>query len=359
MSQLPGVSIIVVNYNYGRFLAAAIDSALGQKHPFFEVIVVDDCSMDNSLAVIAQYGSRVRSVLQETNNGQIVAMNKAWPLARYPILIFLDADDMLFPSAAATVAGVWAEKTVKAQFPLETVDETGRPLGHVAPRYPQKLETATIRTALLCAGQSPSSPGSGNAYARSLLQSLMFDGGFDHTNLRQLHMDGILECNAPFYGEVVTIHQPLAYRRIHRYNLYAMNRLDSEHFSRMLRTYSVNLEYMTKRFGQWGVPFDAAAAGNRSTWLLDCRLAVNKLAPANDLSRTPIFKILYHGFKAHLGEDGRPRLVRTARALWFVSVALSPRCLASRLIALRFLVAQRPRWLAVTFFKLTKVKSST
>ena len=50
MSEPRGVSIIVVNYNNARFLAAAIDSALGQDHSLFEVIVVDDCSTDNSQA---------------------------------------------------------------------------------------------------------------------------------------------------------------------------------------------------------------------------------------------------------------------------------------------------------------------
>ena len=84
-----GVSIIIVNYNNGRFLAAAIDSALAQDHPLCEVIVVDDCSTDNSRAIIARYGDRVRSVLREVNGHQIAALNSAWPLARYPILIFL------------------------------------------------------------------------------------------------------------------------------------------------------------------------------------------------------------------------------------------------------------------------------
>jgi glycosyltransferase involved in cell wall biosynthesis len=101
MSELLGVSIIVLNYNYGRFLSAAIDSALNQDHPLCEVIVVDDGSTDDSRAVISRYGDRIRSVLGEANNGQVSALNRAWPLARHPILIFLDADDLLFPHAAA------------------------------------------------------------------------------------------------------------------------------------------------------------------------------------------------------------------------------------------------------------------
>jgi cellulose synthase/poly-beta-1,6-N-acetylglucosamine synthase-like glycosyltransferase len=67
MSELWGVSIIVVNYNHAEFLPAAINSALGQEYPLCEVIVVDDCSTDNSSAVIARYGNRIRYVPRETS----------------------------------------------------------------------------------------------------------------------------------------------------------------------------------------------------------------------------------------------------------------------------------------------------
>jgi len=112
-----GVSIIVVNYNNDRFLAVAIDSALAQDHPLCEVIVVDDCSTDSSQELIGRYGDRIRSVLRETNGGQTEALKSAWPLARYPILIFLDSDDRLLMHAAATVAARWTAATVKVQFP--------------------------------------------------------------------------------------------------------------------------------------------------------------------------------------------------------------------------------------------------
>src|SRR5260370_4174344 len=106
-----GVSIIVVNFNYERFLAAAIDSALGQNHPLCEVIVVDDCSTDNSRAIIARYGDRINSEFREANGHQTAALNSSWPLARHPILIFLDSDDLLFPQTARTFAGVWTTPT--------------------------------------------------------------------------------------------------------------------------------------------------------------------------------------------------------------------------------------------------------
>ena len=58
VSEQPSVSVIINNYNYGRFLGQCVDSAL-QQTTACEVIVVDDGSVDESLAVLAEFGDRV------------------------------------------------------------------------------------------------------------------------------------------------------------------------------------------------------------------------------------------------------------------------------------------------------------
>ena len=339
-----GVSIIVVNYNNEPFLAAAIDSALNQDHPICEVIVVDDCSTDNSRAVIAHYNGRVRSMLRETNGHQVAALNSGWPLARYPILIFLDSDDLLFPYAAATIAKRWTNKTVKMQFPLATIDEKGCPLGHVAPKYPAELDTSAIRSALLRTGGSPNSPASGNAYSRSLLEIVTRESGFDLENLSEHWMDAILECNAPFYGEVMTLNRPLACYRIHGGNLYAARTVDSAHFIKMLNTLTIKIDYLARRCRTWGIPFDAAAARARSPWTLECGLAAAKLAATKLPVREPLLPSVFRAMNFYLTAP-MPVSQRIVRALWFISVATTPRPVARRLIALRFVVTQRPAWL--------------
>ncbi|MDX5480951.1 MAG: glycosyltransferase, partial [Hymenobacteraceae bacterium] len=55
MLQLPLVSIICLCYNHERFLREALDSVLAQTYPHLEVIVVDDCSTDNSVSIIQEY----------------------------------------------------------------------------------------------------------------------------------------------------------------------------------------------------------------------------------------------------------------------------------------------------------------
>jgi glycosyltransferase involved in cell wall biosynthesis len=342
MSQPLGVSIIVVNYNNERFVAAAIDSALSQNHPLCEVIVVDDCSTDNSRAIIAHYCDRIRSVLRETNGHQTAALNSAWPLARHSILIFLDSDDLLSPHAAGTVASVWTTATVKAQFPLASIDEAGHRIRHAAPKYPPNLDTATLRAQLLHTGQSHSSPGSGNAYSRSLLDRVSHDGGFDLKNSRDYWMDNILECNAPFYGEVVTIYEPLACYRKHDSNLFYSNTLDHARFEKMAHTCILKLDYLSLRCRFWGIEFDVAAARDRSLHLLECRLAAAKLAPGGT-PHEPIRSTLSRAVRACYTTPG-PFMPRIVLAAWFVCVAVTPRTLAGWLIALRFIVTGRPAW---------------
>jgi hypothetical protein len=340
VSEPLGVTIIVVNYNYERFLAAAIDSALGQNHPHCEVIAVDDCSTDNSVAVIAGYGDRIRSVLRRTNGGQVDALNSAWPLARYPILIFLDSDDLLLAHAAATIAARWTPATVKMQAPLVTVDQTGRKIGRVSPKYPPDLDTARIRAELLWTGGAPNSPASGNAYSRSLLEAVAQDGGFHLDTPRNYWMDTILTCNAPFFGEVISLSEPFACYRIHGENLYRPSVADAGQFTRLLKYFAHEIEYFTGRCRRWGIPFDPVAARNHSLWALECRLIADKLADNNspavtDSSHHPaciLFRALRVCVRARL-----PMLNRTIHAGWLISVAVSPKSIARRLIALRFI----------------------
>ena len=343
MSAPLGVSIIVVNYNNERFLAAAIDSALGQAHPLCEVIVVDDCSTDNSRRVIARYGDRIKSVLLETNLGQIAATNSAWPLARYPILIFLDSDDLLFPYVAASVATIWTDATVKVQYPLAVIDKAGRQLGPVTPKYPPNLDTVMIRAEILRTGGSPNSPGSGNAYSRSLVDQVHASGGFELKNPRDISMDTILECNAPFYGEVVTMYEPLACYRVHDSNDSMAYAVDKARFDKMSRYFACKLDYLVGRCQIWGVRFDPVAARNCSIWSLECRLIADKLSAARDPLGEPVWRTLSRALKACI-HTPLPLSNRIIRAIWLVGVAIGPQVFARRLIALRFVITQRSAW---------------
>jgi glycosyltransferase involved in cell wall biosynthesis len=93
MAQLPFVSILINNYNYGRYIAEAINSALAQTYPNIEVIVVDDGSTDRSREVIGSYGDKRIAILQE-NGGQAAALNSGYAASKGDWICLLDSDDL-------------------------------------------------------------------------------------------------------------------------------------------------------------------------------------------------------------------------------------------------------------------------
>jgi glycosyltransferase involved in cell wall biosynthesis len=109
MDKHPLVSIVIPNFNYGHFLAEAIESALGQSYPGKEVIVVDDGSTDSSTAVIASFAGRIRHVAKE-NGGLSSARNAGLGVARGDLLLFLDADDILAPGAVERLVSAHAAR---------------------------------------------------------------------------------------------------------------------------------------------------------------------------------------------------------------------------------------------------------
>ena len=92
----PLVSVIIGNYNYGRFISEAIESALNQTYKNFELIVVDDGSTDNSREIIESYGDKLTAIFQE-NGGQGRAFNAGFAVSKGEIICFLDSDDYYYP----------------------------------------------------------------------------------------------------------------------------------------------------------------------------------------------------------------------------------------------------------------------
>lgn len=91
------VTIVISNYNYGRYLSSAIESCLEQTHQC-DVIVIDDVSTDNSWQVIKQYGV-VGVRLKENSGANSRGKNIGIALCSTPYVTCLDSDDMLLPES--------------------------------------------------------------------------------------------------------------------------------------------------------------------------------------------------------------------------------------------------------------------
>ncbi|WGJ15054.1 glycosyltransferase family 2 protein [Methylocapsa sp. D3K7] len=103
--RLPLVSVIVINFNYGRFLRATVESVLGQTYPNVECIVVDNASSDESGTVLQAIEARdagVKIIRRAENCGQTPAALEGLAASKGPYVIFLDADDLLLPCCVET-----------------------------------------------------------------------------------------------------------------------------------------------------------------------------------------------------------------------------------------------------------------
>jgi glycosyltransferase involved in cell wall biosynthesis len=144
------VSILIPSYNYARYLAAALDSALSQTHREVEVIVVDDGSTDESAAIIGSYGDRVRSV-QKENGGPVSALNVAFERSHGELICFLDADDVFEPDKVERV--VAAARDMPDAYlighQLQAMDSDGRP---THPPFPRRVPNGDLRDRVIRGG---------------------------------------------------------------------------------------------------------------------------------------------------------------------------------------------------------------
>jgi len=170
-----GVDVVITNHNYGRFLAAAIDSALAQTRPGVRVIAVDDGSEDGSREILAGYEDRIEVILKE-RGGQASALNAGIARCQGDVLLVLDADDILRPEAANLVAAAFAADPdlVKVQFRMEVIDADGRRTGITKPFEHLLAPTGDVRRAELAFPFDLAwLPGGGTSFRLSSLRELL------------------------------------------------------------------------------------------------------------------------------------------------------------------------------------------
>jgi glycosyltransferase involved in cell wall biosynthesis len=100
MSNKPFVSVLMTSYNREQYIAQAIESVLASTYQNFELIIVDDCSNDQTVAIASSYAlidERVRVYINEKNLGDYPNRNKAASYSYGKYLKYVDADDYIYP----------------------------------------------------------------------------------------------------------------------------------------------------------------------------------------------------------------------------------------------------------------------
>lgn len=157
------VSIIVPVYNKERFLAQTIESVQRQSYKEWELILVDDCSSDDSMVIVEEYkmqDSRICPIRQEKNQGAAKTRNRGVEEAKGRYLCFLDADDLWEPDKLyRQITFMKEQKCAFCFMGYEFADEQANGLGkivHVPEKitYKEALKNTTIFTSTVMIDRS-------------------------------------------------------------------------------------------------------------------------------------------------------------------------------------------------------------
>lgn len=125
--KTPKVSVIITCYNLGAYVKECIESVLNQKYKNFELIIVNDCSTDDTKNVIEKYSSHAKIINLNENKGQFGAFLEGLKISEGEFVCMIDADDVLLPDFLSVHIQVHMQTSVAftscAQFEI-TDDST-------------------------------------------------------------------------------------------------------------------------------------------------------------------------------------------------------------------------------------------
>jgi Glycosyl transferase family 2 len=254
----PLVSVLVSNYNYGRFVGHALESALHQTYERIEIVVCDDGSTDDSCSVIERIAgedSRL-TLIRKSNGGQASAFNATFREARGDIICFLDADD-IFDSGkvercvdafAVTNAGLLVHQ-------MMIVDEDGRRVQRI-PTF-TRFEQGWIGGRLIArGGRWRWGPTSAVAIRHEVGRHVFPMPERDF----RTDADTFLLMLAPLLTSVCGVEEVLGVYRLHGSNAFGQKGVDRRAVGRTTRALTVGLQAVNERLiemGWEGVRLDA------------------------------------------------------------------------------------------------------
>ncbi len=128
MSEL--VSIIMPSWNTGRFIAETINSVIAQTYSNWELLIVDDCSTDDTDKIVASFkDNRIKYFKNERNSGAALTRNRALREAKGEWIAFLDSDDLWAPKKLEKQIAFMKENGYSFSYhEYVKIDEESKPL---------------------------------------------------------------------------------------------------------------------------------------------------------------------------------------------------------------------------------------
>lgn len=330
MRNAPTVSIVITCHNYAQYVAAAVESALAQTYPHIEVVVVDDGSTDDSIAVLRDFAAQI-TLIQQVNGGHVSAVNRGYAAARGDLVLFLDADDLLRPTAVATAVAAWDPECVAVQFELDVINAASELLGRRVCNYARSYDAKQINAEFALFGTYIWPVLSGNVYSRAFLEGLM-------PLSVERAPDGYLNTIAPLYGEVRVIAEALGMYRLHEANQSyhgGASHLGSR-FAKRISLRQSELQHLRTHAQARAVALPTGNLLDHDITFINYRLMLKRLGvdyegAAHDC---PV-QLWMAGMRTLAHRPLRTRL-KLNHGLWLTALLCSPGWLARCAIALRF-----------------------
>jgi glycosyltransferase involved in cell wall biosynthesis len=157
MNQSPFFSIIIPTYNRAAFIETTLKSVLTQTYPHYEVIVVDNCSTDNTEEVLRPYieSGRIRFIKHDENYERARSRNTGMGAARGDFVTFLDSDDLMYEDNLKDAAEyALSHPEIKCFHNLyDFVDESGRVVWHyTVPSLRNQIKAIAYGNFMTCIG---------------------------------------------------------------------------------------------------------------------------------------------------------------------------------------------------------------
>lgn len=214
----PLVSVIVPNYNHAKFLKKRIDSILMQTYSNFEIIILDDCSTDNSMDVIKQYKEEPKLshiITNDSNSGSTFKQwEKGFKIATGELIWIAESDDACEPELLETLVNEFIKdnKCVLAFCKSIKIDTEGKSIGEAGMKKDIHTDGMSFFNHYLYR----------YCYINNASSAIFKKDTLQHVDWRYSNFKGsgdwILWIEVSRLGNVAYINKPLNYFRIHGSN---------------------------------------------------------------------------------------------------------------------------------------------
>ena len=221
----PLVSILIVNYNYDRYLSAALQSAREQTYRNVEIIVCDDGSVDRSRDIILQHArddARIKYIFKE-NAAVAAALNDSFRASSGEIITMLDADDLFAREKVERVVQQFAAQPLAGLVmnTLTKIDAAGNVIGRM-PEFGHYDRGDLRETVLQSSGNWAGAPTSAMTMQRGCAERVF---PIPEAQFRT-EADAYMRTVAALHFPVEVIDEPLTSYRVHSSNVTAPTAVD-------------------------------------------------------------------------------------------------------------------------------------